>query len=50
MDPMVRTVKRDVTTNVMVVTTSMVPVIGDVNRDGGEATVNIVMHLLNTII
>ena len=50
MDPMVRTVHRHVTTNVMVVTRCTVTVIGDVNQDGGEATVNIVMHLLNTII
>ena len=44
MDPMVRTVHRHVTTNVMVVTTLTVHVIGDVDQDGGEATVNIVMH------
>ena len=50
MDPMVRTVHKHVMTIVMVVTKSMVPVIGDVNRAGEEATVNNVMYLLNTII
>ena len=39
MDPMDTTVIRNVTVIVMVVTTSMVPVIEDVNRAGREKTV-----------
>ena len=48
MDPMVKTAHLHVTTNVMVVTTSMVFVIGDVNLAGGETTVNNVMYLHNS--
>ena len=47
MDLMVKTVHLHVTINVMVVTTSMVFVIGDVNRAGRETTVNNVMYLHN---
>ena len=39
MDPMDRTVHKYVTTNVQDVTTSMVPVIVDVNRAGRDNTV-----------
>ena len=46
---MERTVYKHVMTNVMVVTTSMVPVIKDVNRAGKETTVNNVIILTNTI-
>ena len=44
-----RTVYKNVMTNVMVVTTSMVPVIEDVNRAGRDTTVNNVIILPNTI-
>ena len=47
---MVRTVHKHVTTNVMDVTTLMVPVIKGVNRDGTETTVNNVTCLNYTII
>ena len=47
MDPMVRTVHLHVTTNVMVVTTSMVSVIEGVNRAGEESTVkNVIIFKL----
>lgn len=45
MDPMVRTVHKNVTTNVMVVTTLMVPVIEDVSRAGRKTTVKKVIYL-----
>ena len=45
-----RTVNKHVTTNVMVVTTSMATVIGDVNRAGRETTVNNVMYSILTLI
>ena len=45
MDPMVRTVHKHVTTNVMVVTTLTVSVIDDVNRAGRETTVKKVIYL-----
>ena len=45
MDSMDRTVNKHVTTNVMVVTTSMVLVIEDVHRAGWDTTVNNVMYL-----
>ena len=44
-----RTVYKHVMTNVMVVTTSMVPVREDVNRAGRDTTVNNVIILPNTI-
>ena len=47
MDPMVRTVHKHVTTNVMVVTTPMVFVIEGVYQAGRETTVNEVMHIHN---
>ena len=50
MDLMVRTAHLHVTTNVMDVTTSMVSVIGDVNRAGREITVNNVMYSILTMI
>ena len=40
-----KTVNRDVMTNVMVVTTSMVSVIEDVKRAGTETIVNNVIYL-----
>ena len=45
MDPMVRTVHKSVTTNVMVVTTLTVPVIEDVSRAGRKTTVKKVIYL-----
>ena len=45
MDSMVKSVQKNVTTNVMVVTTSMVFVINNVNRAGRETTVKNVMYL-----
>ena len=45
-----RTVHKHVSTNVMDVTTSMVPVIEGVNRAGRETTVNNVICLNYTII
>ena len=47
---MVRTAQKHVTTNVMVVTTLMAPVIEDVNLAGRDTIVKNVMYLHNTMI
>lgn len=49
MDSTDRTVSRDVTTNVMVVTTITVPVIEGVSRAGRETTVKNVIINLNVV-
>ena len=49
MDPMVRIVRKDVTTDAMLVTRSMVFVIEGVDQAGRETTVNEVMHIHNHV-
>ena len=51
MDHMVKTAHLHVMTNVMVVTTSVVSVIEDVNQAGRETTVNnVIIFILNYIV